>query len=133
VNYTPIQAQYRSDPYRVLVCTMLLNNTSRDQVVAVIEDLFERFPTARAMASADESLEACIAPCGLSAQRAGRLRRMAEELAHAPVLSPGIIGQLTGCSRYAADSFAIFCQGYTDVRPTDKVLKEYLKGRASNV
>jgi len=108
---------------------MMLNLTSRVQVRPIIDRLFERFPNAERMAAAGQDLEEMIRPCGLSERRARLLRMMSADYLRAEVLSHGHVQRLAGCGRYAADSFAIFCQGDLTVRPTDRVLAEYVEGR----
>jgi len=109
----------------VLVVSAMLNLTSRDQVIPIIEGLFERWPTPEAMAGADESLDAYIAPCGLATVRAERLRHMSEAFHHMRWLSPMSVQQLPGCGRYSSDAFRIFTQRDYDSPATDAVLAEW--------
>jgi len=131
MTYTPLQVRYISDPWRVLVVSMLLNLTSRDHVRPVLEPLFERWPSAQAMAGANvEQLERVLRPTGLQAQRAVRLVRMSHEFIKMPVLSTFHVGHLPGCGLYAADSFRVFCQGDYRTPVGDRVLAEYVKEKS---
>lgn len=113
----------------MLVVCALLNLTSRRQVIPVIGELFERWPTPRALADAGPELEELIAPCGLAPSRARRLRSMSAAFPGLTWLSPTTVQDLPGCGQYAADAFRVFVQGDLDGEPHDAVLIEYVERR----
>lgn len=125
--YVPLQAEYASAPWRVLVICALLNMTSRDQVRPMLPDLFERWPNAEAMAKAGPGLEETLRPLGLQDQRARRLRRMSDEFTRLEVLSGYHVERLYACGMYSAEAFRVFCQGDTSFFPGDRVLREYVE------
>jgi methyl-CpG-binding domain protein 4 len=131
--YVPLQAQYGSAPWRVLVVCALLNLTSRDQVRPVLGELFDRWPHPEAMALAGPDFEEFLRPLGLAEQRARRLRRMSEEFMGLEVLSGWHVEQLHACGSYSGDAFRIFCQGDLACRPGDRVLKAYVEGLRARV
>jgi methyl-CpG-binding domain protein 4 len=128
-DYIPIQQMYRTDPWRVLVVCALLNLTSREQVMAMVEGLFARWPGPKEMGEAGKELEDYIAPCGLSTQRARRLRLLSDDFLRADVLTRSVVQSIHGCGQYAADSFSVFCRGDLTVTPSDRVLREYVERR----
>lgn len=128
-KYVPIQQAYRTDPWRVLVVCQLLNLTNRDQVIALIEDFFDQWPGPSDTEAAGTELEEFIKPLGFAEQRARRLRGMAVDYMKAEVLSRSMVQMLHGCGQYAADAFAVFCQGDLSYRPSDSVLNEWVMWR----
>lgn len=130
--YVPLQHRYLSDPWRVIVVSMLLNLTSREHVRPILDDLFARWPTPEAMAGASPaSLAKAVRATGLQEQKAARLIRMSKTFVTLPVLSTFHVEHLPGCGVYVADAFRVFCQGDYRMRPpTDKVLAEYVRERS---
>ena len=111
-------------PWRLLLACILLNQTSRAQVDPVLARLLDRFPDAPTLAGADAThVEEMLRPLGLHRRRARTLLdlsaaflkgtwRRAEEL-------PGI-------GQYAADAYAIFCEGrWRETEPQDHALRWY--------
>lgn len=85
-----------TDPYRVAVAEILLQKTKARDVEPIWQQLLDRFPTARALADANEGeVFTIVKPLGLGAQRTGRLKRMAAELAER-----GTSGPLSGLGPY---------------------------------
>eukprot|EP00741_Cyanophora_paradoxa_P006578 tig00001025_g6365.t1 len=109
------------DPYKTLVAPLLLNRTRGVQVRAVVWVLFERWPTAAALATADEgALRELVTPLGLYNKRARTLVRFAREFLTLPWTAPS---QLHGVGKYAEDSWRIFCRGeWREARPEDHML-----------
>eukprot|EP00741_Cyanophora_paradoxa_P005729 tig00000940_g5553.t1 len=115
------------DPYKTLVAALLLNRTRGAQVRAVVWALFERWPTAAALATADEARSplSCPSrhPLGLYNKRARTLVRFAREFLTLPWTAPS---QLHGVGKYAEDSWRIFCRGeWREARPEDHMLTHY--------
>lgn len=126
-----IQEDLSSDPWRVLVACVLLNRTDGPKVRGAIGELFSAFPTAEAMAeaSADPGGVLCgiLQPLGMHLRRARNLVAMSRSYLDVPGGWDGDDPkQLPGCGKYAADAFAIFCQGqWRDVHVQDHMLSKY--------
>ena len=103
---------------------MLLNLTNRKQVDTIRDELFSRYPTSNDMMSANESeLADLLKPLGLYNRRAKSLKKMSEGY----VKGFKSVDELYGVGEYAKDSWEIFQNNNKKVKPTDKVLQEYLR------
>ena len=119
-----LQEVYQADPWKMLICCILLNLTHRRQVDKVRDKLFTRYPTAVQMAFAiEDELSEMLKPLGFYNKRAVTLKRMSLEY----VRGFTDVNQLYGVGKYATDSWEIFQNNNTDVQPEDDVLKEYLR------
>ena len=66
-----LQEVYKEDPWKMMVCCILLNLTKRQQVDIVREELFKRYPTEYDMIEANEKeLSELLKPLGLYNKRA---------------------------------------------------------------
>ena len=103
---------------------MLVNLTNRIQVDTVRDRLFSRYPTPQDMMRAKHSdLVDIIKPLGLYNTRADRLIKMSEGY----VKGFKSVDELYGIGQYAKDSWEIFQNKNNNIKPTDKVLQEYLR------
>ena len=119
-----LQEIYQDDGWKMLVCCMLVNLTNRKQVDTVRDKLFSKYPTPKDMMKAEHSdLVDIIKPLGLYNTRAERLIRMSKGY----VVGFSDVTELYGIGEYAKDSWEIFQLGNRNVKPTDKVLQEYLR------
>tara|TARA_B100000214_G_scaffold275229_1_gene205292 strand:- start:474 stop:875 length:402 start_codon:yes stop_codon:yes gene_type:complete len=119
-----LQEVYLNDPWKMLVCCMLLNLTNRKQVDTIREELFTKYPTPKDMMMAEHSdLVNIIKPLGLYNTRAQRLIKMSEGY----VSGFKSVDELYGVGQYAKDSWEIFQNNNLNVKPNDKVLQEYLR------
>ena len=119
-----LQEIYQTDGWKMLVCCMLLNLTNRKQVDTVIDELFDKYPTPEDMMNAEHSdVVDIIQPLGLYNTRAERLIRMSEGY----VNGFKSVDELYGIGQYAKDSWEIFQNNNTKIKPDDKVLQEYLR------
>jgi len=108
----------------MLVCCMLVNLTNRKQVDTIRDKLFSRYPTPKDMMRAKHTdLVDIIKPLGLYNTRADRLIKMSEGY----VNGFKSVDELYGIGQYAKDSWDIFQNNNLNVKPTDKVLQEYLR------
>ena len=122
-----LQEIYQDDGWKMLVCCMLVNLTNRIQVDTVRDKLFSRYPTPQDMMRAKHSdLVDIIKPLGLYNTRAERLVRMSEGY----VNGFKSVDELYGIGQYAKDSWEIFQNKNNNIKPTDKVLQEYLRQEA---
>jgi endonuclease III len=123
------QQRLCSTPFWMLVACCLVNLTTWQQARPALEALMARYPTPLALSLATpEDLHPILHPLGLWRRRAVSLVRLGQEWLRVP--GPrGImdIYRLPGCGKYAADSWAIFVEGRTDVNPTDGKLSWYLR------
>lgn len=122
------QERLRADPFWMLVACSLVNLTTWKCARPVFDELVRRYPSHADMARAKpEDLHDLLKPLGLWRRRAISLTRLANEWADGkrPLDSKGV-KKLSGCGRYASDSWAIFIDGRTDVEVTDGKLSWYL-------
>jgi len=118
-----LQEIYQDDPWKMLVCCILLNLTKRQQVDEVRHELFSKYPTEYEMMEADETeLANILKPLGLYNRRAKTLIKFSWMW----VNGFNDVSELYGIGQYAKDSWEIFQMNNFDIIPTDKVLLEYL-------
>jgi methyl-CpG-binding domain protein 4 len=122
------QERFRLDPFWMLVGCILVNRASWSQAEASHEELRRRWPTPFDLAAASPpDVEPVVAQVGFGRQRAARLVRFARDWClHRPE-DAGEVLRMHGCGRYAADSWAIFVEGRTDLTPSDHHLAAYLE------
>jgi endonuclease III len=123
------QQRLRETPFWMLVACCLVNLTTWQQARPALEVLLERYPTPECLSQASpEDLHPTLQPLGLWRRRAISLVRLAQEwLRGTGPRGTMDIYRLPGCGKYAADSWAIFVEGRTDVDPTDGKLSWYLR------
>ena len=111
-------------PWRLLLCCILLNQTTRAQVDPVVARLLRAFPDAATMAAADpERLEGILHPLGLHRRRTRTLISFSMAFLKGEWRQPI---ELPGIGQYGADAFAIFCEGrWREVEPHDHALRWY--------
>lgn len=136
-----LQLRFREDPWRLLVCCILLNRTQRKQVDRVVDELFRRYPDAAALAWASQrALETLLTPLGLSTRRALRLLDFSYDWGllvrvwgdDAPPAS-GFVSVLPGIGRYALDSYRMFVlDEWRSVEPRDKELRRWKAWRLAS-
>lgn len=121
------QERLRETPFWMLVACSLVNLTTWRQARPALDRLMADYPTPEALSRArPDDLHDALRPLGLWRRRAVSLVRLAArwlevDPAHVKIES------LPGCGKYAADSWAIFVEGRTDVDPTDGKLTWYLQ------
>lgn len=123
------QERLRETPFWMLVACQLVNLTTWAQARPVLDALLSSYPTPESLAQAQpEDLHDVLRPLGLWRRRSVTLVRMAQGwlLGSGPRGTMDIY-RLPGCGKYAADSWAIFVEGRTDVEPTDGKLSWYLR------
>ena len=118
-----LQEIYQEDPWKMLVCCILLNLTKRQQVDGVRHELFSKYPTEYEMMEAnEEELSEILKPLGLYRRRAKTLIKFSWMWAN----GFNDVSELYGIGEYARDSWEIFQMDNFDTKPKDKVLLEYL-------
>jgi len=119
-----LQEIYQDDPWKMLVCCILLNLTKRQQVDTIRHELFSKYPTEYHMIEADEDeLSELLKPLGLYRRRAKTLIKFSWMW----VNGFNDVLELHGVGQYAKDSWEIFQMKNVQIKPTDKVLQEYLR------
>lgn len=136
-----IQEHYRDDPefeWKVLVCCMMLNQTSRKQLDQVVERFFEKWSNPfDLLIAVPEDIEQAIKSLGFKSMRTKRLLKMSDQFMEAKkvaALEQGEGARLTseqasalyGVGEYALRAFEIFCLGKLgDEPPQDHSLIKY--------
>ena len=122
--YLLLQEIYNEHPWRVLVCCIMLNCTSRKQVDQVRERFFKKYPGPLEADRADsDEMAELIAPLGFRNRRTDTIKRFSSDWLTLDWHEPK---ELYGIGKYAQDSWDIFYKGDLQVEPTDGVLGKYL-------
>ena len=110
------EERYAAEPFRLLVCCILLNLTTWRQVEPVASEIFRRWPTPGDLARANRAaLVDVLRPLGLL-RRAATLQRFSREFATA-TWSGEDVRKLHGVGEYAADAYGMFVLGRMRRRP----------------
>ena len=112
-------------PWALLLCCILLNQTTRQQVDPVLSRLLDRFPDAASLAAADVAvIEEILRPLGLHRRRARSVILFSSAFLKGAWRKPE---ELPGVGRYGADAHAIFCEGqWATCEPDDHALRWYV-------
>ena len=79
-NFRLLQDIYKNDPWKMLVCCIMLNLTTRKQVDKIRHKLFKKYPNPRDLANAAVSeLSKMLTPLGMQNKRAVTLIRFSLE------------------------------------------------------
>jgi endonuclease III len=118
-----IQEDYLDNPWKMVVCCILLNQTTNQQVRKVLNPLFELIPTPESCILLDSSkIASIIKPTGFYNIKSDRIKKMSQKwldgFSHP--------SELPGVGKYAMESWDIFVNKKTDFTPSDKKLKMYL-------
>jgi len=127
-NLALLQDIYKRDPWKMLICCVMLNLTTRKQVDKIRHKLFKRYPMPHVLAFAEElELIELLKPLGMQNKRALTLKRLSLEYLRG-FRDPK---ELYGVGQYGIDSWEIFQNNNYNIDPTDKILKKYLKEKTS--
>jgi methyl-CpG-binding domain protein 4 len=122
--YALLQEIYNEHPWRMLVCCIMLNCTSRRQVDGVRAEFFRKYPTPNvALGANPEEMANNIASLGFKNKRANTIIRFSKDWVTQDWLEPS---ELYGIGKYGQDSWEIFQKANLNVVPTDGVLCQYL-------
>lgn len=119
-----LQEIYQHDPWKIMICCMMLNCTKRAQVDKVRNALFEKYPSHAEMADADQNeLASMIKSLGFSNRRSKTMIKFSKSWSD----DEKTINELPGIGPYALDSWKLFvdCEMVDD--PSDHVLKIYVE------
>ncbi len=118
-----IQEEYKNDPWKVLVCCILLNQTNNKQVRPLIESFFLKWPNSFELMKEDaEVISDFIKATGFQNVKAKRLKSFSLEWSDG-LRDPELF---TGVGKYGKEAWRIFVQNDLDFIPSDKKLKMYL-------
>mmetsp|Transcript_39703 Transcript_39703/g.91990 ORF Transcript_39703/g.91990 Transcript_39703/m.91990 type:complete len:356 (-) Transcript_39703:82-1149(-) len=122
--YGLLEELFVDEPFHLLVCCVLLNQTRRVQVDRILFVLLAAFPSPATMAAADKTeLAQLLKPLGLHRRRATSLRLLAAEFEKGAWEKPM---ELPGVGRYGQDAYDIFCLGrWVEAKPADHALSWY--------
>ena len=124
--YNLFQERYRSDPWKLLCCVIMLNQTNGRQLEGVDKELFSLWPSAHEMAfAAQPEVERVVKGLGLQRRRSRQLIRMST--IYAFMWDGRRALDLPGIGKYGDDSFRIFIRGEFAIPVEDKELKRYLE------
>jgi len=123
-KYGLIQEKYWPDPWKILVCCLCLNLTTRKQMEPVVERIFQRWPDAKSLSEADDTeLTEVIRSLGMWKRRVNTLKKMSAQY-HGGEWNDVL--QLHGVGKYASDAYRIFVLGdWKNVQPQDHALNDY--------
>jgi adenine-specific DNA glycosylase len=117
-------------PFWMLVACILVNRTQWATAKPVFDLVRFKWPSPEHLAEADlRSLKPAVKGLGLYTRRSRDLRGMARRWLDGIPRTAEDVMELPGCGKYAADSWAIFVEGRTDVHPDDGKLTWYMKRR----
>ena len=118
-----IQEDYLDNPWRMMVCCILLNQTNNKQVRPILSSIFELIPDPMSTIGCDpERLAAVIKNTGFQNVKASRIIKLSQKWVDG--FDDAI--DLPGIGKYGRDSWEIFVKKNLSVEPTDKKLIIYL-------
>jgi endonuclease III len=119
-----IQEDYLDNPWKMLVCCILLNQTNNKQVRPILESVFGLIPDPNSAVGCDqESLASIIKTTGFQNVKASRIKKLSEKW----IGGFDRVEDLPGIGKYGKESWDIFVNGNLDIDPTDKKLNKYLQ------
>lgn len=128
--YQLLQEIYYHNPWKSMVCCILLNRTKRQQVDRVRDVLFQTYRDALEMADANPAdLAKILQPLGFQNKRANTLIKFSDDWVSKDWDDPK---NLHGIGQYAADSYDIFYNNNLDLNPKDGVLVKYIEWKKSH-
>lgn len=119
-----IQEDYLDNPWRMMVCCILLNQTNNKQVRPILSSVFELIPDPISTIGCDpEKLAAAIKTTGFQNVKASRIIKLSQKWVDG--FSDAL--DLPGIGKYGRDSWEIFVNGNVNLEVTDKKLDAYLR------
>ena len=118
-----IQEDYQNDPWKVLICCILLNQTSNLQIRPIISEFFSRWPDAKSLISSHpDEIRDLIRSTGFQNIKTKRIFEFSTSWVSGnrdPFKFPGI-------GDYGREAWRIFVEEDTNFSPKDKKLKMYV-------
>ena len=108
-----LQETYQGNPWKMMICCILLNQTTSKQVKGILKELFTHYPDAIDMSEGHlNDIAEIVKPCGLQNKRALSLKTFSEQWCTFDSNTPII--KYYGIGGYAEDSWNIFVEGKID-------------------
>ncbi len=120
-----VQEDFLGDPWKVLMCCIMLNLTSHKQVRPMVHRFFERFSSPDDIIDAGtEEIISFIRPLGMYNRRTSTMKKFSEAyLSFDPTDDPK---KLPGIGQYGADAYDILINNDYSIQPDDGPLTEYV-------
>lgn len=119
-----IQEDYRGDPWRICLISILLNVSNGARSRPVICEFFARYPTPTSVSDAPEQeLEQLFRITGLAKKKTERVKILSRRMMH----EWSSVEDLPYLGSYGRDNFKIFVEGELVDEPSDKELKKYVE------
>ena len=119
-----IQEDYLDNPWKMMVCCILLNQTNNKQVRPILSSVFELIPDPISTIGCEpERLAAVIKTTGFQNVKASRIIKLSQKWVDG--FNDAI--DLPGIGKYGRDSWEIFVNGNVNLEVTDKKLDAYLR------
>ncbi len=128
-EYRLIQEDYADDPWKILVCAILVRRCRGSVAKAMARELFNWYPTAQDFAVMHDAdrIFALLKPLGFGVVRTAAIIKLT--MSYIEMDNPYSlleVASLPEVGNYALESYAIFILGETDILPVDLVLQRYL-------
>lgn len=119
-----IQEDYIDNPWAMLVCCILLNQTNNKQVRPILDNLFKLIPDPKTASLCDPvDISHIIKSTGFQNTKAKRIVDLSNKWLDG-FLSPE---ELPGIGKYGKESWRIFVERDFDFKPSDKKLGSFLE------
>ena len=119
-----IQEDYKEDPWKVLVCCILLNQTNNTQVRPLIQKFFDRWPNSESIEIEECSIiSQFIKTTGFQNVKAKRIK----DFSFCWSRGERDTSKFPGIGKYGKEAWRIFVDNDFNFIPTDKKLKMYLE------
>lgn len=122
-----IQDIYRSEPWKMIVCTILLNQTSGVQVKKMMRKFFKKFNSLQSIRDASEGqIVSEIRELGMQNVKAKRIKMFCSSFSDSvDLMRDNIVGFL-GVGDYTQESIDVFIKRDNNVDAKDKEIRAYL-------
>ena len=120
-----LQEQLNADPWKIFVCCIFCNMTSRKTAEPYFWRVLARYPTPKELSEADtEELKCMIKDIGLTQRRTKALKKMSYDYLNKEWQDNP--ANLYGIGKYGSDAYYLFCTDkWGSVKPKDYALKLY--------
>lgn len=119
-----IQEDYREDPWKVLVCCILLNQTNNVQVRPLIQKFFDRWPNPESIKQEEATnISQFIKKTGFQNIKSKRIK----DFSYCWDSEERDTNKFPGIGKYGKEAWRIFVEKDYSFIPTDKKLKLYLE------
>ena len=120
-----LQEQLNADPWKIFVCCIFCNMTSRKTAEPYFWKVLEKYPNPQAMSLANfNELKNMIKDIGLIQRRTNALKKMSYDYLNKDWKANPVV--LYGIGKYGSDAYYLFCTDeWEKVKPKDYALKLY--------